>query len=124
MIVADTAIWVDYLNRGDPVLEHLLEGEEVLMHPFVRGEVALGNPPHREIVLADLDLLDQAIVADHDEVMQLIEHHRLFGSGIGYVDAHLLASTLLTEDARLWTREKRLAAVAARLGIAAAALDH
>lgn len=124
MIIADTAIWVDYLSQGNSVLARLLADERVLMHPYVRGEVALGNPPRRAALLSDLDLIDQAIVADHDEVMQLIERHRLFGSGVGYVDAHLVASTLLTDDARLWTRDKRLAAVATRLGIGAASPDN
>ena len=66
-----------------------------------------------------LDIQPQAVVADDDEIRHLIEVHALYGTGIGYVDAQLLAATLLTRDARLWTRDQRLAQVAARLGIQA-----
>ena len=88
-----------------------------LLHPLMRVELSLGNLRDREETLADLDDLPRPWVADHDEVMELIERAELFGTGIGYVDAHLLASTLLTTKGRLWTREKRLGAVAERLKI-------
>jgi predicted nucleic acid-binding protein len=93
----------------------------VLGHPFVAGEIALGRPGNPEAVLGALDELPQAVVAGDAEVRLFISRHRLAGSGIGYVDAHLLAATALTQDARLWTRDRRLAEEAARLGLAAPA---
>jgi predicted nucleic acid-binding protein len=117
MIIADTVIWADFISRGDSVLVGLLESQATLMHPYVRGEIALGNLGNRAAILSDLDTMPLAPVARHDEVIGLIERARLFGSGIGYVDAHLLASTLLIPNGTLWTRDKRLAAVAERLGV-------
>ena len=89
----------------------------MLGHVFVRGELACGNLRRRAEVLALLAGLPQAVVAEHGEVMALIDRHRLMGRGIGYVDAHLLAGTLLTGGARLWTRDLRLAAIAGQLGV-------
>lgn len=119
MILADTAIWVDHLNRTDAVLEALLDADCVLMHPYVLGEIVMGNLRRRTGTLADLRDLTQAPVAEPEELLAFVERHALFGAGIGYVDAHLLASTLLASEARLWTRDKRLHAAAERLGIAA-----
>jgi len=98
----------------------------VLAHPWVTGELALGHLSNRAEVLVLLGNLPTAVQATILEVMRLIEDQRLFvfGLGIGYVDAHLLASTLLTSDAALWTREQRLHAVAARLGVASAGSDQ
>lgn len=88
------------------------------MHAYVRGELSLGNLARREAVIADLDVIPQPPLADHDEICDLIENSSLSGTGIGYVDAHLIASTLLVFRAKLWTRDKRLNLVAERLGIA------
>ncbi len=90
----------------------------VLGHPWVTGELALGHLNRRNEVLGLLANLPQATVATPAEVLALVERHELHGAGIGYVDAQLLAATLLTEDGTLWTRDKRLAAVATRLGCA------
>lgn len=121
MILVDTSIWVDHLNHGDRHLISALRHGRVLVHPFVVGELALGNLRQRQTVLGDLSNLPAAIVASDDEVHALIERRRLFGLGIGYVDAHLLAATMLTAGARFWTRDKRLAAIAGQLGLAASA---
>lgn len=118
MIIADTMIWAHFISHGDDRLFDLLLREEILMHPYVRGEVSLGNLARRAAILADLDMLPRAPVADHHEVLSLIENSQLFGTGVGYVDAHLLASTLLHDEGQLWTRDKRLRAAAERLGIA------
>lgn len=91
---------------------------EVLMHPFIIGELACGNFGSRAEVLGRLAKLPSARMAKHDEAVAMIERRRLMGRGIGYVDAHLLAATALTPDARLWTIDKRLAAVAASLDLA------
>ena len=86
----------------------------VLMHPFVLGELALGNFANRAQVLGDLAALPGVIVAMDAEVMRFIETERLFGLGIGFVDAHLLAAVRLTPGVRLWTRDGRLGVVAER----------
>ena len=117
MILADTSVWVDHLHGGDARMAALLEAEEIVMHPYVLGEVALGSLRNRAAILGDLRALPGAAVAGDEEVLALIERHRLFGTGIGLVDAHLLASTLLTPETRLWTRDRRLREAAERLGI-------
>ncbi len=119
MILIDTSVWVDHLRRGDLALSDLLTRSQVLTHPFMIGELALGSLRHRDTVLGALRDLPQAVVAGDEEVHAFIDRHTLFGIGIGYVDAHLLASTLLTSGARLWTRDTRLRDTAVRLGIAA-----
>ncbi len=118
MILVDTAIWVDHLRAGEPALAVLLETGRVLAHPFVIGELALGNLRQREVILSALHDIPRAVVATEAEALALIALHGLAGSGIGYVDAHLLAAARLTQGARLWTRDRRLADIAARLGVA------
>ena len=115
MILVDTSVWVDHLRRGDTQLASLLENAKVATHPFVIGEIACGSLANRQTVLALLDDLPVATVADSDEVLDYIERHRLYGKGVGYVDVHLLAAVALTESARLWTRDKRLLAAAVSL---------
>jgi predicted nucleic acid-binding protein len=117
VILVDTSVWIDHLRIGDPKLTRLLQDAQVLAHPWVIGELALGQLSGRSEILGLLSNLPLATVATDAEVMTLIETQRLFGLGIGYVDAHLLAATLLTTDASLWTRDKRLAAASTDLGI-------
>ncbi len=100
------------------MLSSLLERESIVTHPFIVGEIALGQLRQRVTILRALRELPQALVADEAEVHMLIETATLFGLGIGYVDAHLLASARLS-DVRLWTRDKRLSAQAAKLDLAA-----
>lgn len=118
MVLVDTSVWVDHLRNNEPQLAGLLTKNSVLSHPFVRGELALGHLRQREVILTALDNLPQAPVAFADEVNLFIETHSLFGLGIGLIDAHLLASTRLSGNGRLWTRDKRLLAVAMRLNLA------
>lgn len=117
MILADTSVWVDHLNHGDPNLDRLLRAREILIHPFVLGEMALGSLPDRKSTLKILRNLPLASVAQHEEVLRLIEDWALFGCGIGYLDAHLLAAVLLTPGTRLWTRNKHLRAVSQQLSL-------
>ena len=117
-VLADTSVWIGHWRRGNPQLAELLEGGAVLIHPFVLGEIALGQVTARAEVLADLATLESPRVAEHDEVLALIERSRLWGRGIGWVDAHLLASALL-DRTRLWTLDAPLARVARELGVAA-----
>jgi predicted nucleic acid-binding protein len=117
--LVDSSVWIDHLRRGDDILADLLDREQVLLHPFVIGELAIGNLRHREAVLQDLRDLPKAVVADDEEVIRFVEERRLFGLGLGYLDVHLLVSVRLTPEASLWTRDKRLAAAAERLSLAA-----
>jgi len=119
VILVDTSVWINHLRAADERLIALLDTGDALGHPFVTGEVALGKFPRRDVVLNDLRDLPQAAMATDDEVLDLIERQALFGRGIGYVDAHLLAAARLTADARLWTADRRLQSVAAELGLAA-----
>lgn len=118
MILVDTSIWIDHFRGDDAQLASLLQVGRVLAHPWVTGELALGYLSRRSDILGLLRNLPQAKSGTDIEVLTLIDSHQLFGLGIGYVDAHLLAATMLTANARLWTRDKRLAAVAAQHGLA------
>lgn len=117
MILVDTSIWVDHLRAGETRLAELLENGDVLAHPWVVGELALGHMRRRSEVIGLLRGLPQAVVADDHEVLRLVDVEHLAGTGIGYVDAHLVAATRLTRGARLWTTDGRLAAVMKRLGL-------
>ena len=118
MTLVDTSVWVDHLRAGDMALAALLGAGMVLAHPFVIGELALGNLRQREIVLEALADLPHARVATDAEVLHFTERHALFGRGIGYVDAHLLAAAQLTVGTEMWTNDKRLHGVAVQLGLA------
>lgn len=117
MILVDTSVWVDHLRKGNSRLAELLGRNEVSIHPFVVGEIACGGLSNRREILGLLRQLPMAAVAESDEVLVYIERHRLHGKGIGYVDVHLLASVAIS-DAKLWTRDKRLHAVASELACA------
>lgn len=119
MILADTSVWIDHLRRGDGVLAGLLDAGTVLTHPFVIGELALGNLRQRETVLEALSDLPHASAATDAEILHFIDRHALFGRGIGYIDAHLLAAARLTQGAKLWTKDRRLHGVAVQLDLAA-----
>ncbi|MCX7897320.1 MAG: PIN domain-containing protein [Rhodocyclaceae bacterium] len=117
-VVVDTSVWIDHFRHGNPALGSLLMHDRVLVHPLIIGEIACGMPPHRQRTLGDLQSLRQCQLANYAEVMQFIERERLFGLGCGIVDMHLLASTLLTKGARLWTLDQRLLALAKRFDAA------
>lgn len=118
MVLVDTSVWIDHLRNREPLLVKLLQLNSVLSHPFVRGELALGNLPQRQTILGLLDNLPQAPVVFGDEINPFIETHALFGLGIGFIDVHLLGSAQLAINAKLWTRDKRLLAVASRFNLA------
>jgi predicted nucleic acid-binding protein len=117
VILVDTSVWVDHLRVGNRQLQSLLESAEVLVHPFIVGELACGTLRHREEVLTYLQALPEAQAAEHEEVMRVVEHERLYGRGIGWIDAHLLTSARLS-DAVFWTLDKRLSRVASALALA------
>ena len=118
MVLVDTSVWVDHLRTNEPRLTDLLIYNQVLSHPFVRAELALGNLRQRDLILSALDNLSQAPVAFAEEVNFFIESHALFGLGIGLIDVHLLAATQLMGNAKLWTRDKPSLAAASRLNLA------
>ena len=118
MILADTSVWVGHLRTADPKLVRLLEQAQVLVHPFVVGELALGNVRHRRTFLDALGQMPMVVSARQDEVLAFIDTHSLHGLGLGYVDVHLLASVRLTDGAKLWTADRRLREAAGGLGVA------
>jgi predicted nucleic acid-binding protein len=117
MILVDTSVWVDHFKVAEPMFAQFSPEEQLLIHPFVLGEIALGSFAQRPKILQWLGKLTPAIQASHLETLRLIETQRLYGIGIGFIDAHLLASVQLTPGARLWTRDKRLMAAAAGVGV-------
>ena len=117
MILVDTSIWIDHLRQRDERLSKLLNQGQVLAHPFVIGELALGSLQNRAAILGALQDLPQAPVATEGEVLSFIGQNALYGIGIGYIDAHLLAAVRLSPGATLWTRDKRLLAAGTGLGL-------
>ena len=115
MILVDTSVWVDHLRHGEPSLGRELEEGNVLMHPFVLGELACGNLKDRAVVLKLLGDLPAAPSLSNQEVLAFIESRQIMGRGVGWIDVHLLASAILADSARLWTRDRRLAEVAGEL---------
>jgi predicted nucleic acid-binding protein len=118
VILVDTSVWSQHFNREIAELSSLLETKQALIHPFVIGELAMANLSRRGTVMLGLRDLPHATVAQDHEVLRLVEQHRLFGRGIGYIDAHLLAATRLSSDAFLWSFDQRLIAAALQLKIA------
>ncbi|MFM7783267.1 MAG: type II toxin-antitoxin system VapC family toxin [Gammaproteobacteria bacterium] len=118
-VLLDTSAWIDHLRSGDSLVAELLGAGEVFTHEFVIGELALGNLGKRTEILGLLAALPRAPMASLEEVLQFISRHRLSGRGIGYVDAHLLASTFLLPGLRLPTRDRRLRESAAALRVEA-----
>ena len=117
MILADTSIWVDYLRRGNREMEKLLGRGHVVMHPFVVAEIALGSLRKRRERLEELEALLEVKVAKLGEIRHMIEARSFYAKGIGLIDAHLLASCLMTPGTQLWTLDGAMAKVAREVGI-------
>jgi predicted nucleic acid-binding protein len=115
-MLVDTSVWIDHLSRANPRLVEALEAGVVETHPFIIGELALGRLRWRDETLSYLAALPGVPVAEHEEVLGLVIGHDLAGSGIGWVDAHLLAAALIGNTS-IWTLDRPLAASAARLGV-------
>ncbi len=111
MVLVDTSVWIEHFRLGNAGLKALLLNEEAVSHPFVIGELACGNLSNRDEILTLLDDLPKAKTLDDDEVLAFIERQKLYGLGIGLVDVHLLASSLLSHSL-LWTLDRKLNAVA------------
>ena len=118
MILVDTSVSINHLRVNDPRLVSLLERNEVLIHPMVIGELACGNVNNRAELFSLLSSLPQVPVATDDEVIFFVEHHKLMGKGIGYIDAHLLTAATLAAPTQVWTTDRRLLELAAHLGVA------
>ncbi len=119
MILADTSVWIDHFRSPDAELQRQLNRDEIVMHPFVAGELALGPLPERKKLLVYLDHLPQLGTANQDEVRQMIEARSLHNRGIGLIDAHLIASVLIKAGTQLWTRDRSLRKIARGLSILA-----
>lgn len=117
MILIDSSVWIDHFRSGEPILVEILNTGQALAHPFVVGELACGHLNNRKEILSLLQDLPASPVATNDEVLLFIDRHGLMGRGIGYVDAHLLAAVSLVEGGQLWTRDKRLHAVAESMNL-------
>jgi predicted nucleic acid-binding protein len=115
LILADTSVWIDHFRSSNRELQKLLEQGQIVIHPFVIAELALGSLRERAKTLALLDLLPRAPVARMDEVRLTIEARRLYNHGSGLIDAHLIASALIHPPTLLWTRDKRLRKAAENL---------
>jgi len=98
-------------------LDRLLSGDEVLGHDFVYGELLIGDRGARAKLLAEYKVMRQAALVANPEVVEFVRHHKINGRGIGWIDAHLLASAIVASS-RLWTGDRRLAAVAQDIGVA------
>jgi predicted nucleic acid-binding protein len=116
MVLVDTSVWIEHFRTREAVLAQLLNEDLVLAHPFVVGEIACGHLKHRASILGNMERLPTAVSATHSEVRRLLEERRLWGRGIGWVDAHLLASALLS-NCCLWTLDAKLHAAAAAAAV-------
>lgn len=123
MILVDTSIWIDHLRSGSPALVALLQNDLVCTHDFVIGELACGNLHSRVEILSLLQSLPRLATVTEDESLFFIEQQQLMGRGIGYIDVHLLAATVM-HGAQLWTKDKRLKSIAEEKAWAHAALGH
>jgi predicted nucleic acid-binding protein len=116
MILVDSSVWIEHFRKGGPLLRDLLSEGVVITHPFVVGELACGNLTHRMSILSDLNALPIAISATHDEVLRLVEDRKLWDQGVGWIDAHLMASALISK-CRFWTLDRRLHRSAGEAGV-------
>jgi predicted nucleic acid-binding protein len=119
LILVDTSVWVDHLRSADVKLQALLRDDQVMTHPFIRLELALGSVANRDKVLADLALLPQAPVVLAEELFTLIDHKKLHRRGIGLTDLHLICSAILDNSISIWTRDRRLGEIADELTLRA-----
>lgn len=116
MVLVDTSVWIEHLRLVHTDFAELMNNAQVVCHPFVVGELACGGLNNRREILSLLQSLPMAILAEHDEVLQFIENHKIMGRGLGYVDVHLLASTIMT-GIPLWTLDKKLHHISTELGV-------
>ena len=116
MVLVDTSVWINHLHTGNPKLKILLLETAVFSHPFIIGELACGNIKNRKEVFSLLGTLPTSLEVTSKEFHYFVEHNKLMGKGIGFVDIHLLASARLSRIL-LWTEDKNLKKVARRLNL-------
>jgi predicted nucleic acid-binding protein len=117
LILVDTSVWIDHLRSADAKLQSLLQNDQVMTHPYIRLELALGSMASREKVLADLALLPPAPVVATEELFGLIDHKKLYRRGIGVTDLQLICCAIFDKSVLIWTRDRRLSEIADELGI-------
>ncbi|CAN1541022.1 VapC Predicted nucleic acid-binding protein, contains PIN domain [Burkholderiaceae bacterium] len=118
MVLVDTSVWVHHFRHRSESLITLLSNDQVLCHPLILLEIACGSPPAPRLkTLASIAKLQIAKTATTFEIMDLIESNDLYDSGCGAIDTSLLASTLITQEAKIWTKDKKLEALAKKLGV-------
>jgi len=116
-VLVDTSVWVNHFRELNQGLIDLLDCDAVLIHPMVVAELACGTPPSRTGTLSSLAALQQSQQASLSEVMDFVEREKIYGQGCGIVDMILLASTLITPGAMLWTLDKRLSSLSEKFGV-------
>lgn len=117
-VLADTSIWIDHIAGKATPLVDLLKAKRVSLHPLIIGEIAMGSLRNRKLLIDELQNLPKVHVASNAEVMAMVEWHKLFNKGIGFIDAHLLAGVKMTDNATLLTKDHRLREQAENLNVA------
>jgi len=112
--LVDTSVWIDHFRSNSSALRRLVDDDLVMCHPLAISEIACGNMKRRSAVIESLAVLPTAPIIEYQEVLTFIETHQLFGQGLGWIDVHLLASTML-QQVTLWTRDQSLRNAARRL---------
>ena len=118
MILVDTSLWIDYFSARQPIVHELLGDRQAAIHDLVIGELAVGDLRERATTLYALSRIKQSYRVSDREALDLVEAEALWGTGLGFIDVHLLASALVTPDCLLWSRDRKLAETAERLGVA------
>jgi predicted nucleic acid-binding protein len=120
VVLVDTSIWIRFLAGTEPYgsnLDRLLSDDEVLGHDFVYGELLIGDRGGRAKLLTLYKAMGQAASVADAEVVEFVRHRKINGRGIGWIDAHLLASAIVAHST-LWTADRPLAVVAQDIGVA------
>ena len=116
MVLVDTSVWINHFKKSNTELKKLLLDVDVLSHPYILGEIACGNIANRKEILLLMKSLPKAETTEDEEIFEFIEQNRLYGSGLGLIDVHLLASTILSK-AYLWTLDKKLSQIATKFNV-------
>jgi predicted nucleic acid-binding protein len=116
MVLVDTSVWVSHLRLGNPKLQEMLQEGKVVSHPFIIGELTCGNISNRVEIISLMQSLPMLDIVEHEELLLFIEHNKMMGTGLGFVDVHLMAAAILA-GIPLWTQDKKLRQACSRLSI-------
>ena len=116
MVMVDTSVWILHLRQGSPRLVSLLNDGDVMCHPFIIGEFSCGYLKNRSDILSLLRSLVSAEQVEHEEALRFVESNNLIGKGLGYIDVHLLASSVLSE-VPIWTLDRKLRTASSKIGV-------